>query len=324
MRQTLRILINKMLTPEGFGVSSRYGFLSPQPPLNSFHHRYYAPWDDLGSRLPDLIRDNELEQAIHDLPMLDIKHLTTNLDYQRAYTILAFAVHGFVWSSAPPRDLIPQQLSEPFLQVCEAIGMRPVISYAGLCIWNWQSSDMGTKPELESMSMVASFTGTRGEAAFYHVPVLVEYVGGHLVGTFLDAMRALEINSADTGTKVINALQDASRTIEQMGKETSKLYPVLDADFFYHELRPWIGGGRGVADNGLPRGMVFQRSDGSEVEARFAGGSAIQSSLFPFLDHALGVAHGDQMFAVSDLHLPGRRALLNWLGHEAIHASQAP
>ena len=288
-----------MLNPEVYGVSRILGFLSPNRPLRSLPDTYYAPWDDLSPRLPDLLKNQQLEQAIADLPTLDTARLQSDLELQRAYTNLAFLVHGYVWSRSSPCMAIPPQLSDPFLQVCAKLGMRPVVSYAGLCIWNWQSPDVAAVPELNSMEMIASFTGTRGEAAFYHVPVLVEYVGGHLVGTLLDAMHAIESGTANIGAVVLAALQDASKTIEQMGKELAKLYPVLDADFFYHELRPFIGGGKGMEDKGLPRGIVFVKSNGEEVEARFAGGSAAQSSLFPFLDHALGVQHEDAMFGVS-------------------------
>jgi len=52
-------------------------------------------------------------------------------------------------------------------------------------------------------------------------------------------------------------------------------------------------GGKGAVDKGLPSGMVFQRSDGSEEAAQCIGGSAAQSSLFPFLDSVLGVKHDE-------------------------------
>jgi hypothetical protein len=64
-----------------------------------------------------------------------------------------------------------------------------------------------------------------------------------------------------------------------------KLFPVLDAQMFFHELRPFLSGGE--------KGMVFQKSDGSVVKVKWVGGSAAQSSLFQFLDLVLGVEHQD-------------------------------
>jgi len=62
-----------------------------------------------------------------------------------------------------------------------------------------------------------------------------------------------------------------------------KLFPVLDAQMFFHELRPFLSGGE--------EGMVFQKSDGKEIKVKCVGGSAAQSSLFQFLDLVFGVEH---------------------------------
>lgn len=287
-----------LISLEKYGISPDNGFLSTHPPLQSFSDPYYAPWDQIATNLHQLIQSEKLEQAVHDLQPLDPHHLDTDVNLQRAYTVLAFLIHGFVWSSSPPRVVIPSQLSEPFLQVCEKVGMRPVISYAGLCLWNWRLRDPEACFDLENMDMIASFTGTRGEAAFYHVPVLIEQIGGRLVSTLLSAVEAVITKHASVEIRVLAALEGTAKTIVEMGDQLSKLYTILDADFFYHELRPFIGGGKGMEEKGLPRGIVFRRSNAEEVEARYAGGSAIQSSLFPFLDHMLGVQHNDAMFKV--------------------------
>ena len=142
--------------------------------------------------------------------------------------------------------------------------------------------------ELENLDTIASFTGTRGEAAFYHVPVLIEYYGGHLIHLLIDAIRAA---SDGERTKVIEALRETSEAIVRMGNQFPKFHGVLDAQSFYHQHRPFMAGGKGSEGKGLPRGMVFQKSDGTGEAYKLVGGSASQSSLFPFLDYALGVHH---------------------------------
>lgn len=165
--------------------------------------------------------------------------------------------------------------------------MQPVVSYAGLGNWNWLIRNGGGM-ELDNLNTIASFTGTRGEAAFYHVGVLVEYYGGHLVHLLTDAIRAA---SVDDRTTVIQALNETSEAIVRMGNQFAKQHGVLDPKLFYHEHRPFMAGGKGMEEKGLPRGMVFQKSDGSEEAYKLVGGSASQSPLFPFLDYALGVHH---------------------------------
>ena len=46
-----------------------------------------------------------------------------------------------------------------------------------------------------------------------------------------------------------------------------------------------------MEEKGMPDGVIFHRADGSKVAAKCVGGSAAQSSLFPFIDAALGVRH---------------------------------
>jgi indoleamine 2,3-dioxygenase len=167
--------------------------------------------------------------------------------------------------------------------------MEPVVSYAGLCIWNWKFRN-GETFELDNMDPVASFTGTKGEAVFYHVPVLVEYEGGRLLHILVDAIGAAANGGRDT---VIEGLNETTRSIIRMGDQMSKVYANIDANYFYHKHRPFMAGGKGMEEKGLPRGMVFQKIDGSEVACKLVGGSAAQSSLFPFLDLVLGVEHGD-------------------------------
>lgn len=165
--------------------------------------------------------------------------------------------------------------------------MQPVVSYSGLGNWNWLIRNGGGM-ELENLDTIASFTGTRGEAGFYHLGVLVEYQGGHLVHLLIDAIRAASVDDRAT---VLQALDETSKAIVVMGNQFPKLHPVLDATFFYRDHRPFMAGGKGMEEKGLPRGMVFQKSDGSEEAHKLVGGSASQSALFPFLDYALGVHH---------------------------------
>lgn len=131
-----------------------------------------------------------------------------------------------------------------------------------------------------------------GETDFNLVPVLIEAEGGPLVRLLLDAVVAGAAGGGDEVSKPVQrALEICAETIGRMRKHLAKLYSTLDADFFYHRLRPFLSGGKGMEAKGLPRGFVFQRRDGSEREVKCIGGSAAQSSLFQFLDLVLGVEH---------------------------------
>ncbi|KAH8177951.1 indoleamine 2,3-dioxygenase domain-containing protein [Sarocladium implicatum] len=300
-----------------FGISPNLGFLSNQRPLSSFSNPCFAQLDELATDLPILITTGSLRTKLDSLPYLDPIHLSSEGEYRRAYVVLGFLIHAYVWGGSRdngPLGSIPSQLAEPFLAVCERLGMEPVLSYAGLCLWNWAPKD-GTAYcpsgffELHDLQPLGSFTGGRGEAAFYHVPVLVEAEGGPLIPLLLEAVAATERSDADQVTK---ALTRSAEIIERMKLHLPKLYTTLDAGMFYHELRPFLSGGKGMEDKGLPRGFVFQRRDGSEQEVQCIGGSAAQSSLFQFLDVVLGIQHepmgrdSETLFQTMRAYMPGK------------------
>ena len=278
--------------PTEFGISPTLGFLSPHPPSLEFKDSYYKPWDALTQKLAESITSAVLEEEIAQVPLLHTDKLNDALEYRRAYVVLAFLAHAYVWSKATPNECVPPQIAEPFLDVCAYLRMEPVLSYAGLCSWNWRAREGGSM-DLEELDTLASFTGTRGEAAFYHVPVLVEYEGGYLVHQLLDAIKAAANEQSAT---VLAALEQTTQSLVRMSEQLPKMYSVLEAKFFYHKLRPFLAGGKGMEEKGLPRGMVFLRTDGSETPCKLVGGSAAQSSLFQFLDHVLGVVHHDYSF----------------------------
>lgn len=298
-----------------FGISETRGFLSGDPPLTTFTDSYFSPWDDLVAPLHANISAGTIRKQVHSLPLLEVSKLSTELEYRRAYVVLAFLVHSYVWAASgdqkPENNVFPSQIAEPFLQVCERLGLRPVLSYAGLCIWNWQVNNSDAAEQatdsafytLDQLSSLASFTGSRGEDAFYHVPVLIEAEGGPLISLLLNAIAAS--SQGDTAS-VKTALRASEAAIARMMQHLPKLYARLDADEFYNQMRPFMAGGKGK----LPRGgMVFQRSDGSEYVAECIGGSAAQSSLFQFLDLVLGTEHAatpgnkETLFQVCSLQL---------------------
>lgn len=304
-----------MTTPppnlEDYGLSDSFGFLSDSKPSTSFDDASFSAWDDLINSLHELISSKSLRSRVHNLPQLDVCKLASEADQRRAYVVLAFLVHAYVWmdlplAPSPGAAFIPPQLAEPFLGICEQVGMEPVLSYAGLCLWNWSTREESLTPDgkglvLDNLKTLASFTGTRGEDAFYHVPVLIEADGGHLVSLLCGAIKHAQDGDL---ASVTQALRQTAHTIDRLRDHLPKLFSSLDADFFFHQLRPYLSGGKGMETSGLPRGFVFQKADGSSQEVRCVGGSAAQSSLFQFLDLILGVRHessgnaGESLFEV--------------------------
>ena len=203
--------------------------------------------------------------------------------------------------------------------------MQPTLSYAGLCLWNWQIKDTASrdgldgeddrqvngvegsiKPglgNLDDLDCLVSFTGTRDEAVFYLVPIMVEAEGGRLMSLLLEAMK--EAAQGGNHERILNALKETHHSLPKMSALMKLLHEQCDPKVFYQQVRPFFPGAKGMEEKGMPNGVVFRRSEGSKVNAKCVGGSAAQSSCFQFVDSALSVKHrpvgtdkGDTVFQV--------------------------
>ncbi|KIX02071.1 uncharacterized protein Z518_08010 [Rhinocladiella mackenziei CBS 650.93] len=292
--------------PGEYDIDPDIGFVTPTP---AELPEYYAPWHQLCSALPQLLKSKNLRIKIESLDILTTDHLTSLSHWQRAYVILGFLTQAYVWQDkTSPSAAVPASLGDPFIKVCEYLGMKPVLSYAGLCLWNWLPtrenniwSPSETLSGFDNIKSTALFTGTRDEDAFYLVPVMVEAQGGKLVQLFLDAVTA---DQKGNGGDLLSTLQTCAARLKTMGETMSVLHQNCDPGFFYHRIRPMIAGSAGAEEKGLPNGVTLQCSNGSEVVVKCVGGSAGQSSLFQFLDHMFGVEHESKLLYEMRPYMP--------------------
>jgi indoleamine 2,3-dioxygenase len=88
-----------------FGVSPKFGFLPEQYPLQALPAQCYSPWEVLIRQLPTLIKLRVIRRKIDLLPILSTEYLTTEREWQRAYVILSFFTHGYIWGGLVPSEV---------------------------------------------------------------------------------------------------------------------------------------------------------------------------------------------------------------------------
>lgn len=280
-----------LINLEKYGVSKDTGFVPAQGTQKL--PVYYKPWEDVARGLSIKLNSGTFSQELDLLPALSVDHLCDEHQWQRAYILLAFLIHALVHGSH--RTTVPAVLSVPFLAVCDHLGLRPVLSYAGLCLYNWATG--GDEQVLQGLEVEMSFTGTQDEAAFYLVPVLVELAGGRLPALMLKTLIAA---GERDWSFVSRNLETCTETIATMTVTLGQL-SLCHPQVFYHQIRPYIAG----------LDVDFERADDSPLHVKQPGGSAVQSSLFMFIDHVLGVAHDNPMLEDMRLYMPrGHRRLL--------------
>lgn len=277
--------------PEQFDVSLEHGFLPPEPPLERFFHPDYACWEDITTNLQGLILSKRLHEVVDKLPVRSTEHLATEAEWRRAYCVLAFIVHAYIWGGNKPAERVPPPLAVPFLATCRHLELPPVATYAGVCLWNWKPIfDSEHSVTLANLDTLFTFTGSIDEKWFYLVSVAIEARGAITIPLML---RAIEAANNGNRAVVTDCLRAFAERLDELGSLLMRMYDNCDPHVFYHRIRPFLAGSKNMATAGLPNGVIFD--DGGPINkqryVQHSGGSNAQSSIIQFFDIVLDVEH---------------------------------
>ncbi|KAJ5094685.1 hypothetical protein N7456_010546 [Penicillium angulare] len=272
---------------EAYDVSPRTGFLPETVSDETNLHPSYLPWIHITQHLQSLIMQDQIRSVVDGLPVLSCEHLETISQRRKAYSILGFICHAYIWGGEAPAEIIPESISSPLLFLCESLDMPPVATYAGLVLWNYRvARDMEQLYRIDNLATQITFTGAIDESWFYLVSVAIEARGGPLVRAILDAVRYVRENEINAvATQLLRILEG----IQDICALTQRIYENCDPHFFYNKIRVFLAGSKG--NQKLPNGVYFNNGTHPIQPARFSGGSNAQSSLIQLIDLALGVRH---------------------------------
>ncbi|KAE8151844.1 Indoleamine 2,3-dioxygenase [Aspergillus avenaceus] len=251
--------------PHSHDSIKRHGFLPPELPLQALSCSYYEPWEAIAIQLPHLISHGTLRTTIEDMPVLHTHQLCSELEWRRAYVLLIFMLHGYVWGGggSSPKEVIPPPVSIPLLDVAAHRELPPPATFAGLCLWNYR-------------------------VWFYLISVAIEAYGARLVSLLLEMLSASQKQDRDT---VARCLQASTGELRSVNALLRRMRDRCQPHIFYHQIRPFLNGSKNAAEAGLPQGIIYDDGTGSQGYRCYYGGSNAQSSLIQLLDIALGAEH---------------------------------
>lgn len=280
-----------MLDLRSFQVSEHSGFLPELLPLTRLPQAYFAPWEDLVANLPALLLTKRIRGIIDGLPLLSADMLENVEQKRRAYQVLGFLAHAYVWGTDQPCSQIPSSVAQPLVAVSDALGLPPLATYAGLCLWNYRQilpAEAGHPADLDldNLTTINTFTGSIDESWFYLVSVFFEHKGARAIRFGNHAM-----HHAQTGNVagLVASLQGLAEAIDHLGLVLMRMEEMCDPHVFYFRIRPYLAGWKNMTDVGLHKDGILY---GDEQSRRsYAGGSNAQSSLIQYLDSLLGINH---------------------------------
>ncbi|KAG9249775.1 Indoleamine 2,3-dioxygenase [Emericellopsis atlantica] len=272
-----------------YGLSPTNGFLPETLPLARLPDPYYNKWEAIVSNLQALVLSRRLRGIIANLPVLSTVGLENEAEWRRAYSLLGFMLHAYVWGGDAPADRIPESISIPLLEVSAHLELPPVATYAAVCLWNFKPLflDEGID-NLENLSTLNTFTGSMDESWFYLVSVAIEARGAPIVPLMLGAMKAAQEGDV---TSVTQSLRAFAERLTDLTNILQRMHESCDPTVFYHRIRPFLAGSKNMAEAGLPHGVLYETGTGTEEYRQYSGGSNAQSSLIQFFDIALGIEH---------------------------------
>jgi len=290
-----------------YGISPTHGFLPEVLPLTRLPDPYYNKWEAVTANLQALILSKRLRGVVDRLPVLSTIGLEHDAEWRRAYSMLSFMAHGYIWSGDSPSDRLPPAIAAPLLKVSQHLEVPPVATYAAVCLWNFKPLFMDEDIDnLENLATLNTFTGSLDESWFYLVSVAMEARGAPIISLMLTAIAAARENDASTVTRCLNTFAER---LDDLTALLQRMHDNCDPTIFYNRIRPFLAGSKNMAEVGLPNGVIYEDGSGTEPFRQYAGGSNAQSSLIQFFDVVLGIEHrptGEKRSEVPDSERNGR------------------
>lgn len=219
--------------------------------------------------------------------------LLTPNEQHELYTILTMFVSKYIrYIDSDKSDtnniyVIPKEISIPLLEICDILGVKPIITHAAVDLYNFKFIDetlLGEdKYKINNLQSLYTFTGSKDEERFYLTMVSVELLGAEIMDKYNELIEYCNnINkfTIEYNKRIGVFLLFLNNKLHTMLHELYKLNTkTCNPDMFFNIIRPYLQGNT----------IYYINKGGDEVEYNLIGGSAAQSSIIQFIDIICGI-----------------------------------
>jgi indoleamine 2,3-dioxygenase len=297
-----------------YGLSEDRGFLSQREIDEVALPADFAEITAAGALLPDLLTTGRVRHWLDKLPTPDMPAFLGDAgaaELIAAMVRYSFLTQAYVWGEGAPSHRLPANLAVPFVAIADALGVPPVMNYAGYVLDNWVRIDKAGPIVFENVAMHQHFAGGSDEAGFVLTHVAIEAAAGPALDLAVELVRAAEARDALAAEAMLHDLATVWRAICGI---FDRMTERCDPGFYFNRIRPYLNGWK---DNpAIPGGMVYEGVNRfADRPIAMRGQTGSQSSIVPAMDALFGVTHErDELRAfLEDLHryrLPRHRAFI--------------
>ena len=272
---------------ERFGVSPSTGFLPAETPprrVGSDVPDALEELDELARSLPTLLDRGKLRSSVESLapPAPHQFDVLSDTTLTRTYTISGFFANAYVNKiGAESTKTIPRGVAVPLYEAADRLGRTPVLSYDAYVLHNWRRLDGTERLRPHDLDSITTFTDLPDERWFIVIHAAIEAAAGPALAAIGEAQRGILDRKTD---RVHRALRSIEESLHEIVPILDRMGEHNDPEMYGEGFRPYLGALTGVE---------FEGVDDLEGTQSFRGASGAQSSIFPALDAAFGIDHGD-------------------------------
>ena len=268
-----------------YKVSASRGFLPLTDPISSLPSSFQA-WEAIAARLPDLIRAKTVREEVKRLPTFPTDDLSSEEEWWRAFCLLTFISHGYVWceGSGGVARCLPEVLAVPWCRVARHLDMPPVMTHSCAVLHNWRRIDENGELSRDNLKCLFSFTGGADEEWFYVDLVLAEVAATR----FIQQIPAILKNCTDQNNSgLVENLYEVELATKAVQDAVYHMRDKCSPTAFYTKVLIFHSGW--LKSDALPEGLLYEGVSDTPIE--YCAGSAAQSSVMATLDALLGIEH---------------------------------
>jgi len=269
-------------------------FLSIKEPLKKYKTKSKSlnKISEIASHLPKLLLTNQVQTTIDALDkkafsVQKIIKKNSVKEINLAMSQISFIAHAYIWGGSKPRQVLPEVISKPWVELSNYLGRPPILSYASYCLDNWFKINPKKPITLDNVALINNFLGGVDEDWFVTIHVCIEDAAGDAI----EAAKKLSIMNKNNSNKdFLDELKKIKKSLKNVNSIFSKMPEKCDPYVYYHRVRPYIFGTKDNPD--LKKGLIYENQFDNKPQF-FRGETGAQSSIIPFLDGALGIYHSN-------------------------------